>query len=301
MRRQWVAPLLASTIVRAADVLPFKDLLARMRDAKYKGLLFPLLAGVLILGSAWLFLGVVEDVVSRDPLVDVDVVVHGALQKLRTPWMDGTMVAVTELGDVEVVLPLVLAAMAWFVWHRLWQTSLYWLAATAVAEVLVKVLKFVMQRLRPGLLYEGVERYSFPSSHATLSVVVYGFLAFLVCREQRKGVRNGIALAAVLLVVSIAFSRLYLGVHWASDVIAGMSFALAWVGALAFAYSYRIHEDVRPIQLLAWLMAVVLLAGSWHIARRHGLDMLRYAPVASVAEPAHILSYGQYPVIWKKE
>ena len=65
----------------------------------------------MILGSAWLFLGVLEDVATRDPLVDVDVIVHGVLQQLRTPWMDSAMVAATELGDVQVLLPVILAAL----------------------------------------------------------------------------------------------------------------------------------------------------------------------------------------------
>ena len=175
--------------------------------------------------------------------------VHDIIQKLRTPSMDSVMVAVTEMGDVQVLLPVILAALSWFVWHRLWQTGLYWLAAIGLAEILVKVLKVMLHRPRPSLLYDGVERFSFPSGHATMSVVVYGFLAFLICRKQRAGVRTLIALATALVIALIAFSRLYLGAHWASDVIAGMSFALAWIGALALAYTYRTHENVKPKQL----------------------------------------------------
>ena len=103
---------------------PFKNLVVRLLDLSQHGFLFPLMAALLILGSAWLFLGVLEDVVTHDPLVDVDVMVHDTLQKLRTPPIDGVMVAMTEIGDVQVILPIILAALAWFVWHRLWQTSL---------------------------------------------------------------------------------------------------------------------------------------------------------------------------------
>jgi len=249
--------------------------------------LVPSLAALVVLGSAWLFLGVLEDVVTQDPLVEVDVVVHAALQSLRTPVVDGVMVALTELGDVAVVLPLALAALAWFVWHRLWQTSLYWLAAVGVAELLVKMLKWALHRPRPDALYAGLEQYSFPSGHATLSVVVYGFLAFLLCRGRPSGVARRIGVGAALLVGSIAFSRLYLGVHWASDVIAGASLGLAWVGALAMVYRYRTGEDVKPRQLAVWLVMVAVLAGSWHVARQHRLDLQRYAPVTAGPGPAH--------------
>jgi len=111
---------------------------------------FPLLTALVILGSAWLFLGVLEDVETSDLLVDIDVIVHGVLQQLRTPWMDSAMVAATKLGDVEVLLLVILASLAWFVCRRLWWTCLYWLAAVGVAQVLVKLLKFALHRSRPG-------------------------------------------------------------------------------------------------------------------------------------------------------
>jgi membrane-associated phospholipid phosphatase len=260
----------------------FKNLVAQWLVRRRHGILFPLVAAIVILGSAWLFLDTLEDVVSHDRLVEVDVVVHDTLLKLRTQSMDSVMVAVTEAGDVQVVLPVILASLAWFVWHRLWQTSLYWLAAVGWAEILVKVMKFALHRPRPSLYYDGAEFFSFPSSHATMSVVVYGFLIFLVCREQCVGFRKAIALTAALLVSLIAFSRLYLGVHWLSDVVAGMSFGLAWIGALAMAYTYRAHEDVRPKQLSILLIATLLLSGAWHIMHDHSRDSLRYAPLPYV-------------------
>ena len=65
------------------------------RDVRLAGRRFPLLAGLLILGSLWLFLGVLEDVATNDPLVDFDLIVQQTLQKFRTPLLDGVMAAVT--------------------------------------------------------------------------------------------------------------------------------------------------------------------------------------------------------------
>lgn len=265
--------------VKLPQVPAIKVLWGRWGDARRHGLRLPLLAALLILGSAWLFLGVLEDVATGDPLVEVDVIVHGVLQQLRTPWMDSAMVAATALGDVQVLLPVILAALAWFVWHRLWRTSLYWLLAVGMAEVLVKVLKVALHRARPGLFYDGVERFAFPSSHATLSVVAYGFLAFLICRKQRAPVRLLIAATAAVGIALIALSRLYLGVHWASDVIAGASFGLAWTGALAMAYSYRTDDDIKPNRLAAVVLAALLLSGTRHIMQSHTRDLVRYAPL----------------------
>ena len=270
MNKRSVVPPLHSPSIRT--------LWPRLLNAMWHGFRFPLLASLVILGSAWLFLGILEDVVTGDLLVNVDVILHSALQKLRTTWMDSVMVAVTELGDVQVLLPVIVASLAWFVWHRLWRTSLYWFAAVGIAEVLVKVLKVALNRSRPGQFYDGAESFSFPSGHATMSVVTYGFLAFLICRKQKARVRLLIVTTTVLGIALIAFSRLYLGVHWASDVIAGTSFGLAWIGALAMAYTYRTDDDVKPNQLAVVVVVTLLVSGTWHIGQDHGRDSVRYAP-----------------------
>lgn len=274
----------ARPVVQPLQLPAIRTLWSRLVDARRHGFHFPLLAALVILGSAWLFLGVLEDVATRDPLVDVDVIVHGALQQLRTPWMDSALVAVTELGDVQVLLPVVLATLAWIVWRRAWRTCLYWLTAVGVAEVLVMVLKPALHRSRPGLFYNVVESFAFPSGHATMSVVVYGFLAFLICRKQRASVRLLIATTTTLGIALIALSRLYLGVHWASDVIAGASFGLAWISALAMTYSYRIDEDVSPNQLGIVVVATLLVSSSWHISQDHAQDSVRYAPLPKSSE-----------------
>ena len=171
-----------------------------------------------------------------------------------------------------------LPSLAWFVCRRLWRTCLYWLAAAGVAQVLVKLLKVVRHRSRPDLSYDGVESFALSGSHATMSVVAHGFLAFLIWRKQRAVARHVIAATDALYISLIALSRLYLGVHWASDVIAGASFGLTWIGALAIAYSYRTDDNVKPNQLAIVVVAALLVSGSWHIMQSHARDSVRYGP-----------------------
>ncbi len=191
--------------------------------------------------------------------------------------------AVTESDNVQTLLSVFLSSSASLVWRRHWRTSLYWLAAVGIAEVLVKVLKLALHRSRPGPLYDSVEGFAFPSGHATMSVVAYGLLAFLMCRKQRAQVRLLIATTTALGIALIAMSRLYLGVHWASDVIAGTSFGLVWMGALAMAYSYGTDDDVRQNQLAIVVAATLLVSGSWHISQDHRRDSVRYAPLPTSA------------------
>jgi membrane-associated phospholipid phosphatase len=256
----------------------------RLGPGYERGVLLFTSAAVLIVASGWLFLGVLEDVLAKDPLVQVDLIVYRYLQDARLPSLDSVLVAASELGDAAVILPVVLVVLAWFIWHRLWQSALYWLAAIGGAEIIVKLLKLALHRPRPNPFSSGAESFSFPSSHATLSVVAYGFLAFLLCRGQRPRVRTGVVLTAALAIALIALSRLYLGVHWVSDVLAGMSFGLAWIAVLAIAYVLRVHENIQPRRLALMFAATLVAGGSLHIVRQHAPDLVLYAPSRSLTE-----------------
>ena len=267
-----------STHQRAARAQPQKRAFLSWFLSRATPPWFLLSAAVVVLGGTWLFFGMLEDVVSGDPLVAVDVMVHDAIQSMRTPSADRVMVVLTELGDVQVVLPVILVALGWFLAHRLWRTAIYWLAAVGVAEALVKVIKLVLHRQRPGALQAGVEQFSFPSGHATLSVVVYGFLAFLLAAGLPPRLRAFIVSVATLLVGAIASSRLFLGVHWMSDVLAGLSFGTAWIAALAFAYVYQRREPLRAGPFAGVVLATFVIAAAVHIATSYAADLVLYSP-----------------------
>jgi cation-transporting ATPase E/undecaprenyl-diphosphatase len=233
---------------------------------------------MLLVGSTWLFLGVLEDVISRDPLLQADLIVWRVLQDLRPAWSDSVMTGLSELGDAAVVVPVVLVVLAWLIWHRLWRTALYWLAAVGGAEVIVKLVKLLLHRARPNPFAAGIEGFSFPSSHATLAMVAYGFLAFLLCEGQRHQTRVAILLTAVIAVTLIAASRLYLGVHWMSDVVAGMSLGLAWVAVLAITYSLQKHQPIGSKRLTGIVVLMLLAGATLHIVRQHDADVALYAP-----------------------
>ena len=124
--------------------------------------------------------------------------------------------------------------------------------------------------------------YSFPSSHATFSTLVFGFLAVLIAREIPLTRRWIVYLAAAFMIVPIAFARLYLGVHWLTDTLAGLCLGLIWVAALGLAYSR--HPETGPIQwrgLLAYSVVVLLVTDLLHVSFDFRADMQRYRPELS--------------------
>ncbi|RWA53135.1 hypothetical protein AU476_15035 [Cupriavidus sp. UYMSc13B] len=237
-----------------------------------------LAAVILLVGSVWLFLGIVQDVIANDPLVQFDQTVYAVLQVLRTAWMNRVMVAVTELGGAAGAVPVVVAMALLLAYKRYWRTLCYWLAAAGVAEMLVGTLKITLGRVRPHNIYTGISQYSFPSGHVMLSIVVYGFMAILLARGRRSSVKLAIWLSAGAMIALIAFSRMYLGIHWFSDVVASLSLGLAWVALLSIVYTHRVFDQRVPVVATVTVVVITLsLVGTWYVPQHHSADIARYA------------------------
>jgi undecaprenyl-diphosphatase len=233
--------------------------------------------GMLCIAALWLLLGILEDVISGDPLVRADKAVFGLLQSLRVSAVDQVMIAITELGDGSVVIAVTLVTLFWLAWHRAWRAASYCAAAVAGTALFAVLLKFTLQLARPVSLYSGWNAFSFRSSHTTVSTALYGFLAVLIGREVGMRSRISTVLSAALLILLIALSRLYLGAHWLSDVAAGVAFGLAWIALLGIAYLQHAPTRIRAGGLAGVVSVALVAAGVAHIALAHGADTRRYA------------------------
>jgi len=251
--------------------------------------LLPLLCLALLL-AIWLFTGVLEDLITFDPLVRADQAIYHWLQSLRSPWGDQFFVALTELGDALVIFPLVVTVLAVLLLLRKFRELGYWLAAIGGGVGLVQLFKWTLHRPRPIDIYAGVSSWGFPSGHSTMSVVFYGFLALLLVRSvtpRWRWVPFGAAIGVSLL---IALSRIYLGAHWFSDVAGGMALGWSWVILLGIFYLRGATASVPKRLLLLSVPLMLLLAGAWHINQRHAADMLRYR----VQEPLQVLEIADW-------
>lgn len=240
---------------------------------------------LLLIGGTWLFLGVLEDVVTLDPLVQADKAFYHLFQSMRGPLGDRLMVILSELGDRVVVTAVTLFVASWLVWRRAWHDLLYWLSAVIFGMLAVAAFKATLQIQRPVELYSGVDVYSFPSGHATMSMVVYGFTAVLCAGELPPRWRTFPYITAALLIVGIALSRLYLGAHWLSDVAGGLALGLAWVALLAIARQRHPRRQLG-VTLAPGVAIVLILVGVWHVSLRLDADVNRYA----VREPVKVMS-----------
>jgi undecaprenyl-diphosphatase len=153
-------------------------------------------------------------------------------------WLDGPMRLVTALGYYQVVVPI-LAAIVLVFYLKGWRLSaLLLLVSTVGGSLLTTVLKAVFGRARPELFDSGYTAsfYSFPSGHATVAVGFYGALTLILAYRLRGFARWAVATGGVSLVLLIGFSRLYLGVHYPTDVLAGFLAAPLWVICVGAVY-----------------------------------------------------------------
>jgi undecaprenyl-diphosphatase len=153
-------------------------------------------------------------------------------------WLEGPMRLVTALGYYWVVLPLLAVAVSGF-YLKGWRLSATLLLVSTVGGfLLTTVLKIVFGRARPELFDTGYTAsfYSFPSGHATVAVGFYGTLTLILAYRLSGLARWVVVVCGVLLVLLIGFSRLYLGVHYPTDVLAGFLAAPLWVICVGVVY-----------------------------------------------------------------
>jgi membrane-associated phospholipid phosphatase len=205
--------------------------------------------GVLLLGSlavsilalvffSWLAREVFEGEFTNFDL-HIRMIVHG----YTNPNLTWAMEALSDIGSPVFLSGLFVALVGTFLFVR-WRYAAIWLATAMVGAVGLDVtLKDLFHRTRPVPYFiPDPGSYSFPSGHALGSFCFYMVLAgLLTARIRNLPARILIWIFAALLVAAIGFSRVYLGVHWPTDVIAGYAAAAFWVAGLVTVDRYRRH------------------------------------------------------------
>lgn len=247
----------------------------------------PELKGLSILAAALLLLALLMFALFQQfqiipPLARLDSSIYHLLQGLRTPWGDHLMIAISQLGDGVVQSALVGAVLVWLLLRRRYLAAGHWLAAALFALIMTWLLKQTVAVPRPQDMYAGAMQFSFPSAHTVYASCIYGFLSVLIARELRPQWRMACYAMAMLMILAMGFSRLYLGAHWFSDVVGGLLLGLAWVLALGVAYRRHIAPPLKPAPLVMIPLLVLFSVGGWHVAANHQQDVERYAPQPAI-------------------
>ncbi len=197
------------------------------------------IGAALVFTLASVFVEVLDAVVDEDDLTVIDRPVVDWLAGHRTPGLNRIMIAVTDLGSAVALAVASVAGVTYVSWRlRSWYPLALGVLTLGLVQLLVLGIKVTIGRERPNPPGQVVPEtgFSFPSGHSTSSLVGFALLAWLVCMlTGNRTVWATAWLAAAAGAVLVGLSRIYLGVHYPSDVLGGWMLGLTWLAVVAVA------------------------------------------------------------------
>ncbi len=171
---------------------------------------------------AYLFAITAQDVATGRLFHILDIRTAAIISHIHTPFLDWLMTTLTILGNPFYITSLASLLCLWLLARKRYQSALLCAITMSSSIILLNILKASFDKVRPnGGLIETFGS-SFPSGHAMMSVVLASLLSYTIIRHIKSDVRkNALYFSVFMLAVCIGFSRVYLNVHWASDVLAG--------------------------------------------------------------------------------
>ena len=278
-----VSPYLSHVLERIAAWARSKKSRSLQRFARAvdpqnpRSLLVALFAGVVFTGVIVLGNMAVR-IVSNDAVSNIDASVFNLLKEMRNAPADEIMIHITMLGDGLVMTTLAVSIVIWLIWHKAYRGALAAMIAVLAARVFVGLLKYGIQRPRPVESYASAEAFSFPSSHATIAALTFGILAVLVSHSMGRWARALVYAVCGLAVVAIAYSRVYLGVHWLSDVIGGVLFGAVLAAAFGVAIEAIPPRRIKPLGLFGTALIVFMTVGAFNVFTNYDKAEAAYAP-----------------------
>ncbi|MDA8430879.1 MAG: LssY C-terminal domain-containing protein [Geobacteraceae bacterium] len=221
-------PDVASCIARHPRFFSFAH--ARLDKTRFSGLPLTLL-GIAFLYTLLLLGGIVEDILTLDPIVAVDTRLANLLYFYRNEFLVKGFLWITLLGTAKVVLSVaLLSTLLFWIWKKREFILPFWvtICSSGIFSLFGKV---AIHRQRPsGIAVFTESSFSFPSGHATIATALYGFLVYFLWRQTDSWrAKLNIFFTGSVFILAIGFSRLYLGVHFLSDVLGGYLLGLLWL------------------------------------------------------------------------
>ena len=193
--------------------------------------------------------------------VPFNIAVFNFFRSIYHPNIQHIMVVITLWFDPKAMSALWLAVLAYFLWRKEWLNFTYWLFVGCLAIGFVGLFKHSIHSPRPFGLMHGPNDGSYLSGHVTLSAIILGFLTFMLC-YRRSRTTHWLAFGLVVLLLFLcSVSRLYLGLHWASDIIGSYFFAITFLLAVTFLYRRKVSTSLSAKVLLPLALSISFI--SW--------------------------------------
>ena len=242
VQRLTTLPLVRSLVARYPKGAAL--IVGRFKRGSFTGLTLTLLVVMLVTASS-LLSEIAESVAESDAIVQVDNRFSLFLSIHRSEPLSKTLYMITHLGSRNASIILGLAVLALSAFRKKLLHGIVLAIILVGMGLSITVTKLLFQRSRPAdIAYYLEESFSFPSGHSATAMTLYGFLIFLFLHESER-LRGPVLLAGTLLILAIGFSRIYLGVHYLSDVLGGFLLGGMWVIFGMVIVGWRKHRSLK--------------------------------------------------------
>ena len=244
--------------------------------------------GILItLFFVYLFFGIVQDYIGQDPLVRADLRIINLVSHFRTPSINQFMLFITYLAKGEIITVAVVFSLIILFLLRKWSYFNNLLVFVLGGELFVWIIKNIVERPRPPLAESLVAEtsYSFPSGHSFVAIAFYGLITFFLFERSKKRYQKVlIIILGTILVILIGASRIYLGAHWPSDVLASYASGLAWlsiiitISQIKRKFNPKIihspHLEIKTIKKISTALVVIFFVFTYYFYSIHPLKTI---------------------------
>ena len=207
---------------------------------------------IILVFYGWLLSGIImfSWIARRTQLFPGDRTITRTLQKQHNPWFRRLMLGVSEFGFPKLSIPLTVGAATIF-WALRFRLEALFILLTGTTSVLNYLVKNLIKRPRPTnelvTVVRVINEPSFPSGHVMHYTNIFGLLIYLLATNWRSGrLRNALITTCAALIILVGPSRIYLGAHWPSDVMAGYVYGGLWFGGIMALY-LRIKSWIHPV------------------------------------------------------
>lgn len=255
--------------------------------------LYLTIGSIITLFFVYLFFGIIQDLIGQAPLIQSDLRIINLVQIFRKAEFNNEMLFITYLGKWQVVFLGAAFAGLVLALTRRWRYLLTLILSVAGSEIFVWLLARLIHRSRPPLINAVTPEitYSFPSGHGFVAFSFYALIAYFIFRTNKNKIIKTLAvLGGLATIIAIGFSRIYLGAHWPSDVLASYASGVAWFAAIVTALEIRqkfkpkITESRLTRQLTLILSLVLTLLWGNYYFYYYNTHPLKSHPIVSESE-----------------
>jgi undecaprenyl-diphosphatase len=205
--------------------------------------------------SLYLFSKIIEDVADKELITKLDIWLNAKIVLLWNPLFNEVMIFITNIASPINLFILSIILFGFLVYKRKWYHSLLLLSSMIGGLIFEFLTKIIIHRARPENALIEVSGYSFPSGHATIAIIFFSLLLYSFKDDiKNKTLRYIFIIGNILLFLLIGFSRIYLNVHWFSDVLAGFSLGLFWLTLLILVFKIIISLSKKRLDRIKGLL-----------------------------------------------